>query len=80
MRFCDVFLLFRYEIKNFIIFCKYVWMVDFFRIEIDLEVVCDIIINVLYLIYVRVRKCYNFIIEYLFKILESVYDDEWILN
>jgi hypothetical protein len=80
VRFCDVPLPFRYEIKNYEMFCKYARMVDFSRTEIDAKSICDIVINVPHLTYVRARDCHNLIAEHLFEILESVYDDERISN
>jgi hypothetical protein len=80
VRFCDSPLPFRYEIKNYQMFCKYARIIDFSRTEIDAKSICDIIINVPHLTYVRARKCHNLITEHLFKILESVYDDERISN
>lgn len=80
VRFCDVSLPFRYEIKNYEMFCKYARMVDFSRTEIDAKSICDIVINVPHLTHVRARNCHNLITEQIFKILENVYDDERISN
>lgn len=73
VRFCDVPLSFRYEIKNYEMFCKYARMVDFSRTEIDAKSIFNIIINVEHLTYIRARNCHNFIAEHLFKMLEDVY-------
>ena len=75
VRFCDVPLPFRYEIKNYEMFCRHARMVDFSRTEIDAQSIYSIIFNSPHLTYIRARNCHNFIAEDLFKILENVYDE-----